>query len=999
MKNKILLLLISIFTMSANLTAQTTFYVSTSGNNANDGLSAINAFQTISHAINIASSGDVIEISAGTFNEKVTLDKSLTLIGENAGLSGCDLSRQAESIIASIDTAIVIKASAVTLDGIQINAPIGVFSSGFSELSINNNLLNVVAAGIVSNIVNTSTATSSIANNCVNVSNQVVGPDSDPTAGISVTNVTGNNPMTLSNNNVSGSFYGYIFYNNNTSTSTTLSGGLIQGVVQGVAVFNVDNLNNHAATTLNIENLNINNFNGPMGASQVGIYAFTSQATQVGQEITLNIDGLNIDGVQNTATNSAGISLSDFTSAGASSFQTFNITNTTISNCSPRGVHAAGRVTANISECTFQNFGAAGVGYGIVALKPTTNPANGEAHVNVEKSTFISPASSASTVVTFGTRDGGTINANYNSLNFNGNSSAVGANTNPSGGDIVATCNWWGSIDLLDIADAVNGNVEYIPFLRTNDIVNPKCTETWTGLINNDWNNADNWAISVPNDSSDVVVPNGLVNYPEVEVNVTINDLTIEAGAEFTVNAEKEFTVNGSFENDGTFTLSSGATILTNGVITGSGTFNVEQFLIGSGGATPNGRFWYLGTPIAGATSGVFNAAGNSKLWSYNEMAGAYSLISDNTTAMINGEGYVARMAADETVVFSGNNLKNGAYTFSSLSRNMARPQNQRGIHLWANPYPSHLDWNATQRTNMSNTFQYRTFNGTNMVFDSYNAASGIGTNNNGQGAIDQYIPPFQAVWVRSAIDNETGTIAVNNSMRSHQSGNLLKSANDNEIIRLHLSDGNTYDETVVYFNANAENDFDAYDSYKMMINSHQIYSIEDDKKLVMNGLKNAYSKERVALGIEIQNTGTYSIIANELSTYENVVLEDAKLNKFQDLKANGKYEFQSADGIDEDRFILHFNIVVDDVTNSNFETSNEEVKILQFNGNQVKVIIDSKDYNNGLINIYNMTGALVVSQQVEKRENILSLNVASGIYMVEVISNNNKTAKKLFIK
>jgi len=49
-------------------------------------------------------------------------------------------------------------------------------------------------------------------------------------------------------------------------------------------------------------------------------------------------------------------------------------------------------------------------------------------------------------------------------------------------------------------------------------------------------------------------------------------------------------------------------------------------------------------------------------------------------------------MGADETVVYSSNTINNGNYTFSNLSNTQARPKPERGIHLWSNPYPSHLD-------------------------------------------------------------------------------------------------------------------------------------------------------------------------------------------------------------------------------------------------------------------------------------------------------------------
>jgi hypothetical protein len=478
--------------------------------------------------------------------------------------------------------------------------------------------------------------------------------------------------------------------------------------------------------------------------------------------------------------------------------------------------------------------------------------------------------------------------------------------------------------------------------------------------------------------------------------------LIIENGSELQLEPAGRLTLDVELENNGTLTLKSGATILTNNAMSGSGIYNVEQFLNGSGGANPTGRFYYMGTPVTGATTSVFNPEVDNRFWTHTEVTGLYTRIMDNTTSLEAGGGYTIRMGADETVVYSSNTLNNGNYTFAGLSNTQARPKAERGIHLWSNPYPSHIDWELINRTNIDLTYQLRTQNTTTnaMVFDTYNAISGVGTNNNGNGALNKYIAPFQAIWVRVNANIDEGILALNNSMRSHQNGNVLKSNSDQEIIRLHLSNGSVYDETVIYMHANANNDLDAFDSQKMMDEHHQLFSIEAGSKLVLNGIENASVKESVQLGIKIDYSGTYSINANELNTMENVVLEDKKENKLQDLKANPRYVFTTTQGEDLNRFVLHFNKTVDQTTSNQLaQNTNDEVRIFAFNGNQVKVIIDDKSYENANINVYNMLGALVSSQKAESRENILSLDVATGIYMVEIVSKEKVTTQKVMIK
>jgi hypothetical protein len=519
----------------------------------------------------------------------------------------------------------------------------------------------------------------------------------------------------------------------------------------------------------------------------------------------------------------------------------------------------------------------------------------------------------------------------------------------------------------------------------------------WLGTEDTDWNNANNWnPIGVPTANDEITILTGVSNYPVVNDLSINNQLIVQNGA--------ALTVSGDLTNNGTITLKSGATLVqtTGSTTAGSGTYNVEQFLKGSGGATPNGRFYYMGTPVTGATTSVFDAANNNRFWTHTEVTGLYTRIQDNATSLTAGGGYTIRMGADDTVVYSSNTLNNGNYTFAGLSNTQARPKAERGIHLWSNPYPSHIDWDLINRTNIDLTYQLRTQNtSTNaMVFDTYNANSGVGTNNNGNGALNKYVAPFQAIWLRVNANIDEGTLALNNSMRSHQNGNVLKSNPDQEIIRLHLSNGSVYDETVIYMHPNANNDLDAFDSQKMMDEHHQLFSVEAGSKLVLNGIENAMAKESVELGIKIDYSGTYSINANELNTMENVVLEDKKENKLQDLKANPRYVFTTTQGEDLNRFVLHFNKTVDQATSNQLaQNTNDEVRIFAFNGNQVKVIIDDKAFENANINVYNMLGALVSSQRAESRENILSLDVATGIYMVELVSKEKVTTQKVMIK
>lgn len=71
---------------------------------------------TISHAVSIASAGDVIEVAAGTYNESVTVGKQLILRGAQAGIDASGRSGE-ESIVKSV----AVTASNVIVNGFSFN--------------------------------------------------------------------------------------------------------------------------------------------------------------------------------------------------------------------------------------------------------------------------------------------------------------------------------------------------------------------------------------------------------------------------------------------------------------------------------------------------------------------------------------------------------------------------------------------------------------------------------------------------------------------------------------------------------------------------------------------------------------------------------------------------------------------------------------------------------------------------------------------------------------
>ncbi|MCC5983376.1 MAG: right-handed parallel beta-helix repeat-containing protein [Rhodobacteraceae bacterium] len=88
---------------------------------------------SIQAAIDAAANGDTIEITDGTFAEPVTVDKSVTILGANAGVAGTATSRDDESVI---EGRITVIADGVVIDGLYFDMDESGATGGQGVLSL-----------------------------------------------------------------------------------------------------------------------------------------------------------------------------------------------------------------------------------------------------------------------------------------------------------------------------------------------------------------------------------------------------------------------------------------------------------------------------------------------------------------------------------------------------------------------------------------------------------------------------------------------------------------------------------------------------------------------------------------------------------------------------------------------------------------------------------------------------------------------------------------------
>ncbi len=519
----------------------------------------------------------------------------------------------------------------------------------------------------------------------------------------------------------------------------------------------------------------------------------------------------------------------------------------------------------------------------------------------------------------------------------------------------------------------------------------------------------------VANFASNTVSLSSSINASATTLNNCENcDVTINEGATFTVDVTKTLK-SVTVAAGGRLTLNAGALSTTNGIIlqnTASGTASfvdersadnptaiagtIEQTI------TETNRNWYVSVPVASKTASDITLSG-SKIVQRNEIQSRWDDVASGTE-LTSGKGYIAVASStggNTTWSLSGN-LKSGKVEVDVTRSGSS----STGFNLLGNPYPSYLNWeqvlnlNATNATLLQGSIWYRTatYNDTQNKFDytfnTYNSAGRIATPTGTTG----YIPPMQAFWVRA---NSAGTVTFTNAMRSHGNGesNKLKapSVNGQQVLRLQVSNATANDEAVIYFDENAQNGFDKYDTEKMFNNiatKPEIFTQVGHEKLIINGLNSIQYETEIPLGFATGEASDFKISLREMKNFEvgtRLILRDIMNPTAEvDLSEETSYDFSSAvTAANSNRFSILFR--APSTTTNVAMTSNINTFVFVNISNRIEIIAPAKsDYS-----IYNTAGQIIESGKLLSNQQTVNSTFAKGIYIVKVNNHISRISIK----
>jgi len=231
--------------------------------------------------------------------------------------------------------------------------------------------------------------------------------------------------------------------------------------------------------------------------------------------------------------------------------------------------------------------------------------------------------------------------------------------------------------------------------------------------------------------------------------------------------------------------------------------------------------------------------------------------------------------------------------------------------------------------------------------------------------------------------------------------------------IRLNLAGGTSLDETIIYFDDDATDDYDEqFDALKMLSSNYgvpNIFTKINDGDFSINVLGPFVKDKIVPLSISINLAGIYKLSVVELKEFEQtseIYLEDRVENKFYNLKNQPELIFQFTNSLIQNRFFLCFYLPVSvEVKNETCELNDGSIKLINKSSNpwdlvlhQLNTGIVSKKFDDITDSIIfnNLVGGdyhLILTKNDETTE-IIQVNLENGLILNSNFKTNAETYK-----
>jgi methionine-rich copper-binding protein CopC len=504
-----------------------------------------------------------------------------------------------------------------------------------------------------------------------------------------------------------------------------------------------------------------------------------------------------------------------------------------------------------------------------------------------------------------------------------------------------------------------------------------------------DLTDTDNWSGSAFVDGKSVIIQSSATTFPEItsDQTIKINNLTIEAGGEFTLNG-------GDLNITGLFTLESDINANASFIpLSGNLSVSPEKVRFHQH-IEANNRNYNIGIPVNGTTKNLSGITNN--IFEYDNANDLFVSI-DGDAPLEPGKGYICR--SDNSLIFTGTPIT------SDLTVNVQR-NNSGGLgwNLIGNPFSATADFTKMNIDTSEVAYSFWIWDNVEGKYDTYNASSGIGIGipDNKPG-----IPSHQAIWVKVRPGHSSSSITFTTSSLEGNDTTYLKSTSSTKYptFKLEADFNGKKDETAIVFAEDAlTSETDPYDTEKKLTSSTkycQIFTMRDNVNLAINGLTPSQNENSIPLIFDIKETGTvtFNVKTNTLPSTARILLEDKVTNNFIDLGTTESIQVEiNETGLNKSRFVLHFSGTEDVATNINEGKDKSEAQKSQFQTNNSEIIAYIAKLNNPTYKLLDVNGKVIDSGKLNpESENRIRVSRKGMIILIVESENKQLEFKTVF--
>ncbi|MFY7669581.1 T9SS type A sorting domain-containing protein, partial [Tenacibaculum sp. MEBiC06402] len=481
---------------------------------------------------------------------------------------------------------------------------------------------------------------------------------------------------------------------------------------------------------------------------------------------------------------------------------------------------------------------------------------------------------------------------------------------------------------------------------------------TWTGNINNSWEQPGNWNTSVvPHSTGNAIIPSGVTNYPTISSPVTVGTISIASGASVIANA--------SVTADVTYTRNLPTTnwYLVSAPVSGE---TQEDVIAGHTFASGTGSNIGIGTYTNNGASP----------WIYSTTA--------STGALTSGAGVSMKLAAAGNVSITGSiNSSNVNSPVATGTRN--------NFNLLGNPFTSYVSSSTFASANTALLSEETVWLWDGSQYVTYNAVSPI------------QIAPAQGFFVDAS---GSGNVTFATSNQSHQSTDTFMRQEPKPSFELFVESEADKKGTKVFYVNNKTTGFDnGYDS-KMFEGAAQNFAVftqliseDNGNKLAIQTLPNVdYETMVIPVGLiaEANKEITFSIATSNFPSDIQIYLEDRSNNTFVNL-SEGDYTITTKSAVNGiGQYYIHASaarLSTDDINqniaNVNiYKSAEQEITVA---GLQAEATVK----------VFSLLGKELVETNINSNglTKVALPNLPTGIYVVKLNSVLGNITKKIILE